>query len=281
MSYFSETKKNENQTEYKEYKVGRIIGAVIFGLFAFIVFWGSFGFIGAGERGVHLRFGAVTGKVFQPGLYFKLPIVDEVISMDVQIQKEETKAEAASQDLQTVDTDIAINYHLRPDTAMDVYRTIGVDYAARVIDPALQEAVKSVTAQYTAEQLVTRREDVRQGVLALIGQKLSPHGIDVDALNIVNFKFSDSFEQAIENKVTTEQNALAAKNKLQQVQYEAEQTVVAAKGQAQAIQIQAQAIQSQGGAEYVRLQAVNKWDGKLPNYMLGNSVPFINVNQSQ
>ena len=155
---------------------------------------------------------------------------------------------------------------------------IGKEYRERIIDPALQEAVKSATALYTAEELITKRPEVKDTIKTLLVERLSQEYILVDEFSIVNFDFSPSFNQAIEAKVTAEQNALASKNKLEQVKYEAEQRIATAKGEAEAIRIQADAIQSQGGAEYVNLKAIEKWNGVLPSYMMGNgTVPFVTI----
>jgi len=256
-----------------------VFGLGIIIVLALVVIFSSVGTVGAGEIGVKTRFGAVAGSV-GPGLYFKLPFVEGMTIMDTQTQKEQVKASAASNDLQTVTAEVAVNFHVNPKDAKVIYATIGADYQSRVIDPAIQESVKSVTANYTAEQLVTEREKVRDEITALLTTKLTAYGINVDSLNIVNFDFSDTFNAAIEAKVTAEQNALAAKNKLDQVKFEAEQTVATAEAQAKAIQIQAQAINSQGGADYVQLQAVNKWDGHLPTQMTPNgAVPFLNLSK--
>lgn len=244
--------------------IGVIAKRVAYGIAAIIVIvlvFGSFGTIGAGAVGVETKLGAVVGTK-QPGLYFKLPLVEHVYEMDVQTQKEEVKGvSAASQDLQEVTTDVAINYHLEGSKAAAIYQNIGVDYAARVIDPAIQESVKANTAKYTAEQLITNRETVRQGIIDLLTQKMGQFGVQVDAVNITDFKFSADFTTAIETKVTAVQNAEASKNKLAQVQYEAQQTIAKAQGDAEAIRISAQAINSQGGADYVELQRIKAWDG--------------------
>lgn len=198
--------------------------------------------------------------------------------MDTQVQKEQVDASAASSDLQTVTTTVAVNFHIDPWDAGNIYQTIGADYQSRVIDPAIQESIKSITANYTAEQLITQRETVREDILNLLTTKLDAYGVHVDSLNIVNFAFSDTFNTAIEAKVTAQQNALAAQNKLVQVQAEADQTVATAKAQTEAIQIQAQAINSQGGADYVELQAIKQWNGILPaTYIPGSANPFIGV----
>lgn len=239
----------------------KVVGHVFLLIVVLIVVLGSFGTISAGGIGIETRWNAVVGTK-GPGLYFKLPLVEGVTEMDVQTQKENVdKISAASQDLQEVTTSVAINYHLEPSKAGEIYKNIGVDYASRVIDPAIQESVKANTANYTAEQLITQRELVRQGVIDLLSKKMTQFGIQVDAVNMTDFQFSPDFTAAIESKVTAVQNAEAAKNKLAQVQYEAQQTVATAEGQAKAIQIQAQAINSQGGADYVALQKIAKWDG--------------------
>lgn len=259
--------------------VKNVLKWVVSAIVVLVLLFGSFGTVKAGEVGVKTGFGKVIGTV-QPGLYFKLPFIQHVTQMDTQTQKEQVDATAASNDLQDVTATVAVNFHVNPIDAATIFQNIGADYQARVIDPAIQESIKSVTANYTAEQLITQREEARGKILALLTSKLTPSGVNVDALNIVNFQFSDTFNTAIEAKVTAQQNALAAQNKLAQVQFEAQQTVATAKAQAEAIQIQAQAINSQGGADYVALQAVQKWNGVLPVQMVpGGSVPFINVNK--
>ena len=247
------------------------------GFVLLVLLFGSLGTVGAGERGVKTRFSNVVGEV-TPGLYFKLPFIEHIEKMDVQTQKEQTIAAAASADLQNVSTEVAVNYNIEPTAVRDLFITIGTDYKIRIIDPAIQEVVKAVTASYTAEELITKRPAVTDAIKTQLTERLEANHIIVSAVSIVNFNFSEQFNQAIEAKVTAEQNALAAKNKLDQVKYEAAQTVTTAQAQAQAIQIQAQAIQQQGGANYVQLQAVNKWDGHLPTQMIpGATLPFINL----
>lgn len=256
-----------------------VIGVIV--LFALITLFSSFGTIDAGNIGVITRFGKVVGEV-QPGLYIKEPFVESVTAMDVQTQKDQTDASAASNDLQSVTATVAVNYHVEPQDAPTIFQNIGPDYAERVISPAIQESIKSVTANYTAEQLITEREQVRQDIISLLTTKLQNYGVKTDSLNIINFAFSDEFNTAIEAKVTAQQDALAAQNKLAQVQFEADQAVAQAKGEAQAIQIEAQAIQAQGGAAYIQLQAINKWNGTLPQYMTAGSVtPFVNVSSDR
>lgn len=246
---------------------------VVVGLFILTVSW-PLGTIGAGERGVLLRWSAVTGKVFGEGLYFRVPFADQIVTVDVKIQKEQITATAASKDLQTVNSTVAVNYHIDPAKVANVYQDIGVDFNSRLIDPALQESVKATTAKYTAEELITKREQVRDDVKSHLKDKLEPRGILIDDFNIVDFEFSQSFNEAIEAKVTAEQAALAAKNKLEQIKYEADQQIAEARGKAEALRVESEALKS--SPQILQLRALEKWDGRLP-LVTGGSVPFIDV----
>lgn len=240
--------------------IGWGIGVLV--LITLVVMLSPFTIINAGEVGVVTRVGAFKGTL-GPGIHWLTPVTEGVTKFDVQTQKEQTEATAASADLQTVNTTVAVNFNIDPEAVGDLYVRIGSNYKSKVVDPAVQEVVKSVTAKYTAEQLLTRRTEVTHDIQAGLAERLAYYDIIVGAsgVSIINFAFSESFNQAIEAKVTAEQNALAAKNKLDQIKYEAQQTVATAQAQAEAIKIQAQAINSQGGADYVALQKVQKWDG--------------------
>lgn len=236
--------------------------------------------VSAGERGVVLNWGAVSGDILGEGIHFRTPVVQSVKTVDVKVQKEQTDADAASKDLQTVTATIAVNYHLDPDKVNVLWQSVGGDYKVKLIDPAVQEAVKAVTAKYTAEELITKRQEVTDEIKHALFERLNNNYIVTDQVSIVNFTFSQAFNNAIEAKVTAEQNALAAKNKLEQVKFEAEQKVTTAKADAEAIKIQAEAITQQGGSDYVQLQAIKQWDGKLPTQLVpGSTVPFINLNK--
>lgn len=257
-------------------RVKKYVKRGIIGLIAVIIVFGSFGTVGAGERGVKTRFGGVTGAVIGEGLFFKLPFVEQVVIMDIKTQKEQTDANAASKDLQTVNSVVALNYSVKPEAVAKLYQEIGVDYKARVIDPAMQESVKASTAKFTAEELITKREEVKEDIKQAITQRLAVNGILVENFSIINFNFSKSFNDAIEAKVTAEQDALAAKNKLAQVQYEAQQAVEKAKGNAEALRVESAAINS--NPQVLQLRAIEKWDGHMPQ-VTGSATPFINLNK--
>lgn len=260
----------------KAIDIGKIIGLGVLALILLVIIFGSFYTIPAGYRGVVLTFGKPNMVASTEGIHFKAPIAQKVIKMDVKTQKYEADASSASKDLQIVSTKIAVNYHLTPDRVPEIYKDIGISYQDRVIQPTVQEVVKASTAEFTAEELITRRPEVKDNIKQLLKERLDLRGVIIEDISITNFDFSESFNNAIEQKVTAEQNALAAKNKLEQVKYEAQQRITQSSAEAEAIRIQAQAIQAQGGEEYVKLQAISKWDGVLPVYTSG-VIPFIDV----
>ncbi len=255
-----------------------VVGCIGLILFLVVVF-GSWGTIPAGSRGVVLRMGAVTGEIKGEGMYGKTPWVVSVVEMNVQIQKEQVQTEGASKDLQTVKTDVALNLSLAPDRCAEIYQNVGVDYLNKIVAPAMQESIKAVIAQFTAEELISKREAVREAISSLLGQKLNPMGIRTEALNIVDFDFSQSFNAAIEMKVTAEQNALAAKNKLEQIKFEAQQKIEEAKGKAEAISIESKALLN--SPQILTMRALEKWDGKMPLVVGAGSLPFINIPVSE
>jgi prohibitin 2 len=239
-----------------------------------LFFLSPFGTIAAGERGVHLRFTAVTGKLFGEGLYFRIPLIESVQMMDVKVQKYQMESAAASKDLQTVHSVVALNFHIDPERVANMYQDVGLQFRDRIIDPGMQEAIKASTAKFTAEELITKREMVRDEIKEQLKTRLKGRDILVDEFNIVNFEFSKNFNDAIEAKVTAEQQALAAKNKLEQIKFEADQKIAEARGKAEAMTIESNALKS--NPQILELRALEKWNGTLPQ-VTGGAIPFINL----
>lgn len=262
-------------------KIGSWSLAIIIILTVIWVFL-PFGTVGAGQRGVVLSFGAVTGEIKSEGLYFRTPFKQKIHIMDVQVQKDEVKASAASKDLQTVSATVAVNYHLDAREVANVYQRVGNDYVSKIISPAVQESIKAATANYTAEELVTKRSIVRDEMEKNLVGKLENSGIIADAFNVIDLDFSPSFNAAIEAKVTAEQNALAAKNKLEQIKFEAQQTIETAKAQAETIRLQSDAANND---KYIQLKQLEvqqkfaeKWNGQLPLNLYGSApIPFLQL----
>jgi regulator of protease activity HflC (stomatin/prohibitin superfamily) len=208
------------------------------------------------------------------GLHLKIPFAQSVVKMTVQTQKYEADLTAASKDLQDVNTKIAINYHIVPEKMPEIFRDIGISYADKVIYPYEQETNKGITSQFTAEELITKRESVREKMKTDLAEKLKGRGIIVEEVSIINFAFSPSFTQAIEQKVTAEQQALTAKNKLEQVKFEAQQKVASASGEAQSIEIINKQLES--SPKYIEYLTVTRWDGKL-SLVTGNGASIIDL----
>ncbi len=256
----------------------RILGLLVV-VVVFFVFLNPFVIIGAGERGVVLNFGAVSPTVLDEGLHFRIPIMQKIIKLDVKVQKSQTDAEAASKDLQETFSTIALNFHILPEKVNWIYQKLGADFKERIIDPAVQEVVKAVTAKYTAVEVITQREKVRSEIRELLKQRLNVYNIIVDDFSIVNFKFSSQFTQAIENKQTAEQLALKAQRDLDRIKIEAEQKIAQAQAEAEALRLQKENVTTplvKLRQIEATLKAIEKWDGHLPKVTSG-VIPFIDV----
>lgn len=256
-------------------KTKMIIGlVVVFVLFILFLIINPFVFVTAGQRGIVMNWGAVSDTILSEGIHWRTPIVQSVKTIDVRTQKEQVDSSAASKDLQTVNAKVALNYHVIPDKVNLLWQKIGADYKDRIIDPAVQEAVKSTTAKYTAEELITKRENVKDEIKTALTARLTNEYIAVDEFSIVDFNFSESFNKAIEAKQTAVQQALQAENDLRRIKVEAEQTVATAKANAEAIRISTAAVNGQGGKDYVKLQWIAAWKeggAKVPTFISGGN----------
>lgn len=214
----------------------------------------------AGHTGVIVTFGKVEDIVFQEGLHVKVPFVQQVVQVDNRIMKSEVQCSNASKDLQTVSSTIALNYSINKTSSAKVYRNIGMDYEAKIINPSIIESVKSATAKFTAEELITKRQNVSDIIKQDLLEKLAPYGFNIDMFNITSFDFSEEFNAAIEAKQTAQQNALKAEQDLQRIKVEAQQQIEQAKAEAEAYKLKSQEITPQ----MIQMEYINKWDGKLP-----------------
>lgn len=261
-----------------------LLGKLLKVAVALLLLWwlAPYGIVPAGSRGVLTTFGKPSDEVLGEGIHFRIPLAQTIHALETRVQKGEGDGDAASKDLQAVHTKVAINYHLEPHQVAAAFKAIGPSTAViaeRIILPAAQESVKAVTARFTAEELITRRTDVREAIAALLREKMQRHGLVLDEFAIVNFKFSDSFSRAIEAKVGAEQDKLRAERDLLRIRVEAEQKITQAKAEAESLALQRQQVTS----ELLRLReienqraAIAKWNGQLPNANYGN-LPFVGI----
>jgi len=257
-----------------------IISFLIIAVVVIVVALNSFVVVPAGHRGVVLQLGAVKDVVLSEGLHFKIPFIQQVMPVEVRVQKSQSEHTASSKDLQTVSTTVAVNYHLDPNTVNKLYQQVGLSYEDRIVAPAVGESVKAITAKYTAEELISKRPEVSAQIKETLANKLGTYYMVLDEINITEFRFSDEFNAAIEQKQIAEQQALKARLDLQRVQIEAQQKLEQAKAEAESLRLQKQEVTPeliQLRQIEAQMKAIEKWDGKLPA-VTGGAAPFIDIN---
>ncbi len=265
---------NENIVNAKTGKsVGKIIGTVIIFIALLIVVLNSFTAVTAGHSGVVTTFGKVSDSVLSEGLHFKIPFVQKIVLIDNRVLKAEVDCSSASKDLQTVRSTIAVNYKVVNSYSASVYKNIGMDYESVIIIPAVQECVKAVTAQFTAEELITNRQNVSDLMSEQLKEKISSYGIEIQIFNIITFEFTEEYNAAIEAKQTAQQNALKAEQDLQRIKVEAEQTVAEAQAEAEAYRLKSEQITP----EILLMSYIDKWDGRLPTVADGDGTMMIDI----
>ena len=257
-------------------KVAGILGGLV--LFITVVVFQAFTVISAGHTGVQVTLGEVNPQPLTEGVHFVNPI-SVIRDVDVRLQKAELKgANAGTKDLQVVHTDIVVNFRLDPLKVPHIYKEYGLNVDEKVLGPGINEAFKSVTGHYTSEELVTKRDLVSAEILTHLVTKMAPFNITVSNISLVNFGFSQAYQQAIESKVIATQQTAKAEQDLARIKVEAASRIAQADGEAKAIAIQAAAIQSNGGENYVKLQWIEKWNGALPTTVLGgDSKTLMNI----
>ncbi|MBI4375838.1 MAG: prohibitin family protein [Elusimicrobia bacterium] len=259
------------------YGVGLILLAMLISVTA-----NSLVVIAAGHRGIVFnRLSGIRQKSLGEGFNFVMPLIEQVYQMEVRVQKDSYDAEAASKDLQMVHAKVALNYHPDPEAVPRVFQEVGTQYSERVIQPAIQEAVKATTARFTAEELVTKREEVKRLIRELVDKQISPFNIRVNELYITDFDFSRQYTEAIEAKQIAEQQALKAKRDLDRIRIEAEQKVATARAEADSLRMQKEAITPQliqlRQVETQKL-AIEKWNGQMPSVILGSgATPLLDL----
>jgi regulator of protease activity HflC (stomatin/prohibitin superfamily) len=275
IAYKGYTKDNRGNVNIK---LQWVLWGIVF-IFGGITLSNSVGQIKSGDRGVVLRFGAMTGKVLDEGLYIVCPVIDVVEIMSVQVKNYTVEASVASRDMQEVHTKVTLNYQLDKTKVGEIYRDMRRDYVDRVVDPSIQETVKAATAMFNAEELVGQREGVRSRIKELLTTKLQKqYGINVIDISITDFNFSPEFNKAIERKATAVQDAETAKRNLEKVKMEQQAQIVIAQAQAESLRLQKQNVT----IELIKLRQIDaqmkmieKWDGKFPQVMAGGNTPLM------
>ena len=254
----------------REKTLGALILAAVVGASALVLIFSTVFTVESGTRKIVMTAGEAT-SVAEEGINFKVPFYQGTRGVDVKTQKASQSARAASKDLQIVSSTISVNYRYDSNKLIEIYKNTGFDINDTIISPRIQETLKAVASKYSAEELITQREKAKGDIDQILKKDLRKYNIIVEDVQLTEFNFSEEFDKAIESKQTEVQKTLKAKNILQRTQIEAESRIAQALGEAEAIRIQAEAIQNQGGAEYVSLKWVEKWDGKTPEFVSGES----------
>ena len=228
-----------------------------------------------GHRGVKVSFGQVEGEPLTEGLYFVNPFSTSIEQMDIRTLRSDSKEGANTKDVQIAYINFSLNYSLQPENVGTTFKTVGVDWARILVHPVVQQDLKDEIAKWDAVDLVANRQQASDHVQFAITKDLGAKGIKVSGFFITNITFSSSFESSIERKVVAAQDALAAQNKTEQIKQEANQRLIQATAEAQSMKIRADALSQ--NPKLVEWEAVQKWDGHLPQYSLGSSTPFIQL----
>ena len=263
----------------KTFRTGRLVSGVAAVLIVLIVGGNAFTSVEYGHVGLYKTFGKLNDNILTPGIHFKIPFIQTVIQVNTQVTKAETDTTASSKDLQPVSTHVAVNYSINQGSAYNLMNNIGGNFDTVIINPAIQEIVKEVTARYPAEDLITRRDVVAGEISEHLTTRLAKYDLVVNDINIVNFKFSEAFDQSIEAKQVAQQQALKAENDLRRIEIEAKQKVAQAQAEAESLRLKKQEVTP----ELVQLKqievsekALEKWDGRLPS-VTGGATPFIDI----
>ena len=287
------------KTKDGDIRIGRIIIISVIALFGVITLLSSYTKVDVGCTGVQVVLGSVEEQTLEPGFHFVMPFVTKVVDMDNKVRKVEVNAGSTSKDLQNIDSTLAVNYHLAKEASLNMYKNVGLNYEDTILQPAIQEATKSVMAGYRAEELIQSRGLVSNAIMDEITRKVQDYGLVIDEFNITNFSFSNAFDDAIEQKLVAEQNKLKAATENEQRVAAAEADAAEAKaraaGEADAAKVRADAeaysIKTKADAEayankiinesitpsLIDYNKVDKWNGQGPTYVGDGSSLLFNM----
>ena len=252
-----------------------IFASIMFYLFAATLLFKSCGIIDETERGIKVTLGKVDQEITQPGLYGKIPFFTTMVVYDVKVIKEDIKMATYTKDIQTADLELSVSFQLDKTTLQDVYSQYGKSWQEKIIWNNLSQVVKDVVGKYNAENLVENRDIVAKEILSTMNETIADLPAEVTQFQLLNIDYSDEFERSIERKVIAAQSAKEAENKTKQIEQEAKQKVISAQAEAESMRIRSNAL-SQNRA-LVDYEIATRWDGKLPETVLGNNIPLLNL----
>ena len=272
---YEEMNRQEQERKIRIKKIVKITIWSIVAIFGVCVLFSSFYTVKSTERVVISTFGKMDDDVIGDGLHMKIPFIQSIKRVNIQQKKFDGKEQSYTRDVQTSDVDYTINYDLVRENVTKLMKNIGDDYHNRIVIPFIRSSMKQSFGNFAATEIVENRDVVRREIEQQLRNVLDSTYFMNIQFQITNIDFDDDFEKAIKDKQVAEQNALKAKNVTIQVEEQAKQTRIKAEADAEAMRIKANALES--NPKLVNYEAVQKWDGKMPVYMMGESVPFINL----
>lgn len=250
-----------------------LIGAIIF--LIVITLFSSFTAVGTGFVGVKTRFGKVQNDVINEGLNVKIPFIERIVKIDCRTKKIEISSEGSTKDMQTVTTTVAVNYNVKKETANALYKDLGKEYEDIIINPAVLESIKSAMAQYTAEELITKRSEVSNKIQETLESKISERGLIISEFNLTNIDFSEEYDKAIEEKAVKQQEVVTAQAELEKQKIQNEKEISIAEKDAKVMELQNAQITDKTlklKELEVKQKMIEKWNGQLPTTTLNDNM---------
>jgi prohibitin 2 len=261
------------------FKPGRIIPAVVVAVLLLILASCSGTVVEPGHRGVKVTLGKVSTVPLEEGLHFMVPLLQHILQLDVRTLRWAETTQAYTKDVQQADVGFTLTYSLEPSFVVEMYRTVGVDWSQKLIGQVVLEELKRELGQHEAVTLIATRDQAARAIEAGVKQKLAEKHVLISGLQITNIDYTKLFEDSVEAKVIAQQRAIEEQNRTVQIEQQAKQKLISAQAEAESMRIRAKALES--NARLVEWEAVQKWDGKLPQYQLGGATPFINLSPAK
>jgi regulator of protease activity HflC (stomatin/prohibitin superfamily) len=264
-------------------QVGRMlmwVGIGIVAIIALSVAGCGIKVVDTGHRGIKTRFGEVVSESLPEGIYFFNPVTSAIVEIDTRVQRQDGETDTYTRDVQQAAIKYTLNYRLQQNAAHLMYRDIGRDWEQKLIPQVVLGTLKEVVGKWDAVDLISNRDKAASTAFDAIRENLSERNVEISRFEITDIAFTREFENSVEQKVIAQQKAIEEQNRTKQIEEQARQKVLSAEAEAKSIQIRAQALER--NAKLVEWEAVQKWNGVLPQYMLGNgATPFINLNPAK
>ncbi|HCC47462.1 MAG TPA: HflC protein [Elusimicrobia bacterium] len=273
-------KNNQGGKMEKDY-LGKLLLPIIVVVAAVFAF-SSFFIIAPGEVAVKTRLGGIVDS-YSEGMHFKIPLVENITKFSIQIQRADIKTQAFSKDLQTMNSHLVVNHRIQKETVVSIFRNLGPNYVDNIVDPAVQEVFKAISARYSAERIISERNQLVEEINAEVKERLSKKEIVVTDISVTDLDFTDQFLKAVEDKQVAEQQAKMSEKLVEKAKRDAESQIAKSKGEAEALRMQREQVTPaliELRKVDAQLKAIEKWNGVLPGYV-GAGVPFISIEKGK